>query len=190
MNNPNLQKINSFLKLRNPDLATGRQFSGWVIKHYNELREKERFENSNNHQKNTTNSTNINNNNNQNISNNSSKHLPSPEWIIDTTFSNIDQLTSFIMIIKQSYLKSCGNHSIFRRSLLNNGGTIPYLLFNCLIHYPTPASSIVTFSSWDNIVIQFILAWCIVKNHGIKLSTLFLLVDKINNDCPYQLLPQ
>jgi len=150
-----VEKINMFMKLDYFDESSGRQFEGRILQ-YHEA-------NKNNHV----------------------DSLLEPKQIIDNWLKTIEHLKIFVSSLKPLYLKACGNHNIFQRSLSNNSRA--YLLFHLLVGMSTPNCTIYTFNYWDNLVVQFILSWCTYKNYSIKLGTLFQIVDMINGDQQYNL---
>lgn len=122
----------------------------------------------------------------------------SQEKIIHQELPTLNSLLFFLNIIKEHYYSSNGNTDFFKQSLFSTQPKVPpnqpnsvilnqrhnqiYRLFNILIVSPVETPNLVTYSSFDKLLVQLILSWCIYHQKTIDLKFLFEIIDQINGD--------
>lgn len=124
--------------------------------------------------------------------------LIKPKQVVTQHLNSLNDLKNYILEIKSYYVRCQGDYRLFRKFILDTRPLLPpvnannvsenqkpnikYLIFHLLIGLKVPTEKIVTFSYWDKLVVQFILAWCCYRNYQIQMQTLFQIIDSINGD--------
>lgn len=149
-------KVQHFLRMKNTSQEMNAKFHGWVQEYHKNIKPGPIF---------------------------------SDSYLIKTYLSEINDLKSFAINIKPFYIRSDGNIITFRKFLRemnierNQPSSLGCILFNLLIGTKVNhIEKIITFSFWDRLIIQLIMAWCVLNKFQISLKTLFILVDQINGD--------
>lgn len=159
-------KMNAVLSCKNTTIYDWYQFQGWVDQYYQNM---------------------------QYIF-----PIVSNEQIIHQELPSLQSLIFFLNIIKNHYNNSNGNVNLFKKSLfqtqpklqpnhpnsliMNKRHNQYYRLFNILVIPSITTPNLVTFNSFDKLLVQMILSWYIYHQKTINIKFLFEIVDQINGD--------